>query len=148
MILFIGSDHAGFCLKEILIRKLSEEMPQLSVEDCGCPSEEMADYPVFGETVARKVVENQGMGIVVCGTGIGIGIAANKVKGARAAMVTDVTAARLARAHNDANIVCIGARLVGEAVAVDIVRTFLSTSFLGARHARRIQQLFEIENRQ
>ena len=141
--IYIASDHAGFQLKKSIITLLSSET--LKFEDCGCDSETSCHYPEFGEKVARLCVKNKVQGILICGTGIGMGIAANKVSGARAAMVNDVTAARLSRAHNNANIVCLGARLVGIEVALDIIRTFLSTAFEGGRHQLRVDLLEKIE---
>lgn len=147
MKVFIGSDHAGFNLKSEIAGKLHEQMPSLEVEDCGCHTDAACDYPVIGELIARRVVEKNALGIVICGTGIGIGIAANKVKGARAAMVSDVTAARLSRAHNNANIVCIGARLIGSEVALDICLAFLGVPFEGGRHQTRVEMISCIEKR-
>ncbi len=111
------------------------------VLDVGTHSTESADYPEFGAAVGRKVVELGARGVCVCGSGIGISIAANKVAGVRAALVTEPTAARLAREHNDANVVCFGERLIGRAVAEDALRAFLSTEFAGGRHERRVKQL-------
>lgn len=145
MKIFVGSDHAGFALKRYLVTKLQSDQWEFS--DCGCHSDESCDYPEFGDLTAREVVSKNALGILVCGSGIGIGIAANKVLGARAAVVTDVTATRLSREHNDANIVCLGARLIGPEVALDICRTFLSSQFLGGRHARRIELLSSLEKR-
>ena len=95
----------------------------------------------FGAAVGRKVVEEHAMGLAVCGSGIGISIAANKVSGVRAALVGDATAARLSRQHNDANVICLGERLVGPALAEDALKTFLETPFEGGRHARRVEKL-------
>lgn len=145
MKVFIGCDHAGFSLKQYLISKL--EIEGHEVVDCGTKSEESCDYPVYGELTGREVVKNKGLGILICGSGIGIGIAANKVLGVRAAMVSDVTGARLSREHSDANIVSIGARLVGPEVALDICKTFLSGVFQGGRHLKRVSMLSEIERK-
>lgn len=140
----IGSDHAGFELKEQLKAHLEEQGHQ--VKDLGTHSEESVDYPDFGALVARSVVGGEAdYGVCVCGTGIGIGIAANKVRGARAAVVHDATSARMARQHNDANVVCVGARLTGPQAAADAVDAFLGAEFEGGRHQRRIDRITGIE---
>ena len=142
----IGSDHAGYQLKEQLAEHLRESGHE--VEDLGTDSEESVDYPDFGAAVARAVVAGEAdYGVCVCGTGIGIGIAANKVKGARAAVVHDTTSARMARQHNNANVVCIGARLTGSQAATDAVDAFLSAEFEGGRHQRRIDEISDLEER-
>ncbi len=140
----IGSDHAGYQLKEQLAEHLREQGHD--VEDLGTHSEESVDYPDFGAAVARAVVGGKAdYGVCVCGTGIGIGIAANKVKGARAAVVHDTTSARMARQHNNANVVCVGARLTGPQAASDAVDAFLAAEFEGGRHQRRIDEITELE---
>ena len=140
----IGSDHAGYQLKAQLAEHLREAGHE--VEDLGTDSEESVDYPDYGAAVARAVVSGTAeYGVCVCGTGIGIGIAANKVKGARAAVVHDTTSARMARQHNDANVVCVGARLTGPQAAVDAVDAFLDAEFEGGRHQRRIDEISELE---
>ncbi len=140
----IGSDHAGFELKEQLKAHLEEQGHE--VKDLGTHSEESVDYPDFGALVARSVVGGEAdYGVCVCGTGIGIGIAANKVRGARAAIVHDATSARMARQHNDANVVCVGARVTGPQAATDAVDAFLGAEFEGGRHQRRIDRITGIE---
>ena len=140
----IGSDHAGYELKQQLAEHLREAGHE--VEDLGTHSEESVDYPDFGAAVARAVVGGKAeYGVCVCGTGIGIGIAANKVKGARAAVVHDTTSARMARQHNNANVVCVGARLTGPQAAADAVDAFLAAEFEGGRHQRRIDEISELE---
>jgi ribose 5-phosphate isomerase B len=140
----IGSDHAGYQLKEQLAEHLREQGHE--IEDLGTDSEESVDYPDFGAAVARAVVGGEAdYGVCVCGTGIGIGIAANKVKGARAAVVHDTTSARMARQHNNANVVCVGARLTGVQSAKDAVDAFLTAEFEGGRHQRRIDEITELE---
>lgn len=143
MQVIFGSDHAGFALKSDLMAAV--KAAGHTVEDLGTHSTASVDYPDFGTAVATRVVdlEKNGatLGVCVCGSGIGIAIAANKIRGARAAVVHDVTSARLAREHNNANIVCIGARLVGHEVALDIVSTFLATQFAAGRHAGRVDKL-------
>jgi ribose 5-phosphate isomerase B len=140
----VGSDHAGFALKQRLKALLAEWGHE--VLDLGTDSTESTDYPDYGSAVGRKVVELEAAGqdvrgVCVCGSGIGISIAANKVPGARAALAYDGTAARLARQHNDANILCLGERLVGVALAEDALKVFLETPFEGGRHARRVDKL-------
>lgn len=143
MLVILGSDHAGFALKSDLIAAVKELGH--TVEDLGTDSTASVDYPDYGTKVAHRVVEaeqqTQVLGVCVCGSGIGIAMAANKVRGARAAVVHDVTSARLARQHNQANVACIGARLVGHEVALDIVATFLGSEFAGGRHAGRVDKL-------
>lgn len=140
MQIYAGSDHAGFALKQRLIqeaRALGHE-----VEDLGPAEAERVDYPDFGAAVGRAVAANPGSrGLLCCGSGIGIGIAANKVPGVRAAIVWDETSARLARQHNDANVISIGERLVAEARAVEMVQIFLATEFEGGRHQGRVDKL-------
>lgn len=139
----LGSDQAGYELKQEIIRYLEEK--QLEYKDYGSYSTESCDYPVYGKKVAHAIVGGEcDRGILICGTGIGISIAANKVKGIRAAVCSDCFSAEATRLHNDANIVAIGARVVGPGLAVKIVDTFLNTPFSGVeRHERRIQMLEE-----
>ncbi len=140
----IGSDHAGFQLKQQLVEHLREAGHE--VHDLGTHSEDSVDYPEYGAKVARAVVDGEAdYGVCVCGTGIGIGIAANKVKGARAAVVHDATSARMSRQHNNANVVCVGARLTGPQAAADAVDAFLAAEFEGGRHQRRIDEIAELE---
>jgi RpiB/LacA/LacB family sugar-phosphate isomerase len=136
----IGSDHAGFEMKEILkgfIESLGHE-----VEDFGAPSADPVDYPDVGYRVAKDVASGRSdRGVLICGTGIGMSIVANKVPGVRAALVGDAQVARLAREHNDANVLALGARVIGPEAARDIVKTFLETGFAGGRHARRLEKI-------
>ena len=143
----IGSDHAGFKLKEQLKERLVAWGHE--VEDVGTHSTESADYPSYGAAVGRRVVElgADGRGVCVCGSGIGISMAANKIDGVRAALVSEPVAARLSRQHNDANVVCFGERMIGTAVAEEALRVWLETPFEGGRHARRVAQLDEIGRR-
>ncbi len=142
----IGSDHAGFQYKEIVKKHLEEK--GFHVIDKGTYSEERVDYPVFGEAVANAVASGEAdRGIVICGTGIGISIAANKVKGIRAALCTNEYMARMARKHNDANILAFGARVLGIDVALGIVDEFFSTDFEGGRHEKRVNIIKEIEEK-
>jgi len=136
----IGSDHGGFELKGKVINFLKEK--GYEVLDLGCNSTDSVDYPKYGRLVGEAVVENKAdKGIVICGTGIGISIAANKVKGVRAALCTNTTMARLTREHNDANVLSMGARLSGDILALEMVDVFLTTEFEGGRHQKRVDQL-------
>lgn len=140
MKIFLGSDHAGVDLKAELIEYITELGHE--TEDLGPYSTDSVDYPQYGKKVAETVVNTPGtLGIAICGTGIGISIAANKVKGARAATCTTSTHARLTRQHNNANILALGARMTGIEVAKDTVKTFLETEFEGGRHERRVCQI-------
>ena len=142
----MGCDHGGFSMKEELKAYLTEQGHE--VKDCGCDSLASCDYPVFGEAAARAVAEGEcEKGIVVCTTGIGISIAANKVKGIRCAHCPDVMSAEMTRRHNDANVIAIGAGMVGMNVAKRMVDIFLTTEFEGGRHQRRVDLMMEIENR-
>jgi ribose 5-phosphate isomerase B len=136
----VGSDHAGYRLKGVVAEHLSGLGHE--VEDLGTYSEETVDYPEFGAAVGRAVIEGRAkLGVCACGTGIGIAIAANKIVGVRAAVVHDATTARLARAHNHANVVCMGGRIVGDEVARDAIDSFLFTEPVGGRHEKRIQEI-------
>lgn len=140
----IGSDHAGFHIKEIIRQHL--ESTGYAVSDLGTSSEESVDYPDYGKAVGEHVISRQAdLGIAVCGTGIGISIAANKIPGIRAAVAHDVNTARLAREHNDANILALGGRIVTGEAAIEMVEVFLSASYLGGRHQRRLEKIAEIE---
>ena len=141
----LASDHGGFALKEKV--KAHLEAKGLEVKDFGTYNTDSCDYPDFGEKAARAVADAScEKGIVICTTGIGISIAANKVKGIRCGLCTSVTQARLTREHNDANMLAMGAGVTGENLAMDIVDTFLSTDFShGERHERRVQKIAEIE---
>ena len=140
----IGSDHAGYRLKQELAGYLGELAPE--VLDMGVAGEEPVDYPDFALAVALAVARGQAdLGILVCGTGLGMAIAANKVPGIRAVTCSDTFSARCSREHNDANVLCIGARVVGSGVAKDIVATWLSAGFLGGRHERRVAKIADIE---
>ena len=143
--LAIGCDHAGYELKQEIIRHLEEK--GIACKDFGCYSEEAVDYPVYGKLVGHAVADGEcEKGILICGTGIGISIAANKVKGIRAAVCTNAFCAEMTRRHNDSNILCMGGRVISEETAVELAKIFLETPFEGGRHARRIAQIAEIEN--
>ena len=140
----IGCDHGAFRLKNEIIEFLNSE--NYEVKDFGTYSEESCDYPDIALPVAEAVVNKEyDFGILVCGTGIGIGIAANKVPGVRAALCSDTFSAHATREHNNANILTMGQRVVGTGLALDIVKTFLNTEFEGERHQKRIDKISEIE---
>ncbi|TAF15368.1 MAG: ribose 5-phosphate isomerase B [Alphaproteobacteria bacterium] len=142
MHIIVGSDHAGYALKKHIIRHIEQNYTTDILHDVGADSEDSVDYPDYGYAVARDVVKYEGaLGIVVCGSGIGISIAANRVAGARAALCTGVDMARLAREHNDANILALGARLIAPELALACVDTFLTTLFEGGRHEQRVKKL-------
>ena len=142
----VGSDHAGYPLKEFLAAHLAELGHE--VEDLGTHSEQTVDYPAFGAAVGHAVVGGRAqLRVCACGTGIGIAIAANKIDGVRAAVVHDATTARLARAHNHANVVCLGGRVVGHEVAKDALDIFLVTEPAAGRHVRRIEEIAALEAR-
>lgn len=137
----LGSDHGGFELKQEIIAYLKEK--NLEFKDYGCESKQSCDYPVYAKKVANAIVSGEcDRGILICGTGIGISITANKVKGIRAAVCHDTFSAQATREHNDANILAMGARVVGPGLALKIVETFLNTEFSNdERHIRRIEQM-------
>ena len=132
----IGSDHGGFKLKNIIIAHLKEL--GFEIKDKGCYSEESCDYPVIAKDVAEEVLNSGNKGILICGTGIGMSIVANRYKGIRASHCTDTYTARLTRMHNDSNILCLGERITGSGLALDIVDIWLKSEFEGGRHLKRI----------
>jgi len=140
----LGADHAGFELKNALKRVLDEL--GVTYDDFGTGSAESVDYPDYARAVGESVVSGRyDRGILVCGSGIGMSIAANKIHGVRAAVAIEIESARLSRAHNDANVLALGARLTSEADAAAIVRTFLDTEFQGGRHAERVEKIRGLE---
>jgi ribose 5-phosphate isomerase B len=142
----IGSDHGGLDLKETVISVLKEL--NISVEDLGTHDRSSCDYPDFAERVAAAVVSGDcQQGILICGTGIGMSIAANKVEGIRAALCNELFSAKMARAHNDANVLCLGARVVGPGVAQEIVRAYFGSEFEGGRHAGRVAKIGRLDSR-
>lgn len=142
----IGSDHGGFQLKNAVIKHL--EKKGIEVKDFGTFNEESCDYPDYSLQVAEGVAaKNFDFGILICGTGIGIGIAANKVPGIRAALCHDTFSAHATRQHNNANILTMGQRVVGEGLALDIVDAFLNSEFEGGRHENRINKIGDIEKK-
>lgn len=139
----VASDHAGFHMKQALAEHLRTGGHE--VVDLGTDNTDSVDYPDFGAALGRAVAAGTvERGVAVCGSGIGICIAANKVHGVRAATVHDVTSARLSRLHNNANIMCVGERFIGPQVAIDAVDAFLATEFEGGRHARRVSKIDDL----
>ena len=143
----IGNDHAAGELKPVIIDLIKELGNEII--DVGVAAGEAVDYPIPGEKVGRLVASGEAdLGVLICGTGVGISLAANKVKGIRAAAVSDTATARLIREHNNANVIAIGARIVGSELAKDIIKTFLTTDFSGEeRHQRRIDLISDAEER-
>ena len=143
---YAGSDHAGLVLKKHLVAILREQGDE--VIDIGTTDDKSVDYPDFGGEVGRRVVgDPAAKGLIVCGTGIGISIAANKVPGVRAAVVHDSFTAEMARAHNDANVIALGARVIGPGVAENALATFKKTAFEGGRHQRRIDLITALDSK-
>jgi ribose 5-phosphate isomerase B len=136
----LGSDHGGFALKAIVAQKL--RLLGHEIEDVGCNSLESVDYPDYAHLVISHITEgNCTCGILICGTGIGMSIAANRNPQIRAALCHDEYTARMSREHNDANVLCLGARVIGEGVTLDLIEVWLSTPFAGGRHQQRIGKL-------
>jgi len=141
----IGSDHGGFKLKAEIIKFFEEK--GYKYKDFGTYNTDSVDYPDYGRVVAEAVVHGEcERGIVICGTGIGISIAANKVKGIRAALCTDTYMAKMSREHNDSNVLALGERVIGAGLALDIVEAWLNTDFAGGRHSTRVNKISSIES--
>ena len=142
----IGSDHTALDMKALIIEHLTDKGHELT--DLGTYTEQSCDYPVYGEKVARAVQRGEcERGVLICGTGLGMSYAANKVRGIRAACVSEPVSARLATEHNSAQIICFGARIVGDEMARAIVDAFFGAEYQGGRHQRRVDQIGEIEGR-
>ena len=142
----LGSDHAAYKLKLAIAEHLKEK--GIEFEDLGCYGTESVNYPEYGQKVAEAVAAGKyEYGIVVCGTGIGISLAANKVPGIRCAVCSDTYSAKYTRLHNNANMLAMGERVVGQGLAMEIVDTFLSTGFEGGRHAKRVDMITAIEKK-
>ena len=140
----IGSDHGGYALKELIYRHLVDK--EYEVTDFGTHSEESCDYPLYAQKVAEAVAAGKYQrGILLCGTGIGISIAANKVPGIRCALVSDCYSARSTRQHNDSNVLALGGRVIGPELALELVKVWLETSFDGGRHQRRVDLITQLE---
>lgn len=143
--LVLASDHAGFPLKEEI--KAYLDTKGVEYIDCGTDSPDSVDYAQFAQKACLKVTSGEAaLGILCCGTGIGISMAANKVKGIRAACCSDYFSAKFTRLHNDANVLCMGARVIGGGLACELVDVFINTEFEGGRHQRRVDQITAIEN--
>lgn len=141
----VGSDHAGFDMKESIKSQLQSE--GYDVDDKGTFGKNSCDYPDFAAAVARAVAAGEAAaGIIVCSTGIGVSMTANKVRGVRAALVHHAYEAEMTRRHNDANVLCLGANITGPAIALNAVKTFLNTDFEGGRHQRRVDKMMAVEN--
>ncbi len=141
----VGCDHAGFELKKDIIEYLKNN--NIEVTDCGCGGEP-CDYPEIAEIVCKKVVSGEAQkGILICGTGIGMSMAANKIKGIRAAVCTDHFSVKYTRLHNDANVLCMGARVIGAGIAEELTDVFLNTGYEGGRHQRRVDKIMALENK-
>lgn len=143
--IYIGADSAGYTLKCEVIPYL--ENKGYNVVDCGTDSEASCHYPIFANAVCKKVQNDidSSFGILICGTGIGMSMCANKHKGIRAALCSDTYSARMTRAHNDANVLCMGARVIGSCLALDIIDSFLGADFEGGRHGIRVDMMMDIE---
>ena len=143
----VGADQGGYELKQPIVDFLVDQGHEVS--DLGIHRLESVDYPDVAETVARAVAAGEAdRGIVICGTGIGVSLAANKMQGIRAALCTDCYMARMAREHNDAQILCLGGRVVGPGLALDIVQVFLTSEFQGGRHARRVDKIMALQGKE
>ncbi|MFC1754629.1 ribose 5-phosphate isomerase B [Thermoproteota archaeon] len=138
----IGSDHGGFALKSAVVEYLKEKYPDIQILDLGTSSVAPVDYPEFAEAVAKNILDDKAdLGLLFCGAGIGVSITANRFKGIRAALVHDVFTARLAKQHNNANILCMGGRNTDLNSAILLIETWLTTEFEGERHLRRINKI-------
>ena len=144
MRIIMGCDHGGFELKEILKKVLIEK--GYEVEDYGIHKQERVDYPDYAQKVGEAIASGKGdQGILICGTGIGMSIAANKIRGIRASLCADAFSTKYTRLHNDANVMCMGARTLGSGLALELVEIFLDTPFEGGRHENRVNMITELE---
>ncbi|MCL2071880.1 MAG: ribose 5-phosphate isomerase B [Oscillospiraceae bacterium] len=143
----IGADHGGYDLKEFLKQNL--EKKNMTYYDCGCNGSSV-DYPDIADEVCRKVLKNPdaNKGVLICGTGIGMSIAANKIKGIRAALCADYFSAKYTRLHNDSNVICLGGRTLGMGLAWELLDVWLNTAFMGERHSLRIDKITAIEKKE
>ena len=137
--IIIGSDHGGFRLKEEVIKHLKSL--NYEIIDLGCYNTDSCDYPVVAKAVAKEILNTNSRGILICGTGIGVSITANRFEGIRASHCTDTFTARMTRMHNNSNILCLGERITGTGLALDIVDIWLNTEFEGGRHQKRIDMI-------
>lgn len=144
-VIAIGCDHGAYELKELVKKHL--EQRGITYIDCGTDSTESVNYPIYADKVCREIQQDKArLGILLCGTGIGMSMAANKHRGIRAALCGDTFSARLTRNHNDANVLCMGARVIGPGLALDIVDAFLDAEFEGGRHSERIRMVMSLED--
>ena len=143
--IYIGCDHGGFTLKQEIFKYIKEDLT-LEIEDLGCYDTSSVDYPDYAEKVCNKVIAENAQGILICGTGIGISIAANKIKGIRCALCSEPFSAEMTRKHNNANVLAMGGRTTGSELAKSIVKAFLSTDFEGGRHQNRLDKIAALEN--
>ncbi len=142
----LGCDHGGYELKEAIKKYLDEQ--GVAYKDFGTNSMESVDYPEYAEAVANSVASKEAeKGILVCGTGVGMSIAANKIPGIRAALISDCFSAKATREHNDSNILCLGGRVLGENLALMIVEIWLNTAYIGAHHAKRLEMIQKMEDK-
>ena len=144
--IIIGSDHGGYNLKNAIINHL--RTLGYEVLDLGCYSSDSCDYPIVAKSVVKEVLKSGNRGILVCGTGIGMSIVANRFDGIRASHCTDTFTARMTRMHNNSNILCLGERITGQGLALDIVDIWLNTEFTGGRHLNRVNKIKEYEGEQ
>lgn len=142
--IYIGCDHGGFALKQEIFKYIKEDLAE-KIEDLGCYDTSSVDYPDYAEKVCRKVIAENAKGILICGTGIGISIAANKIPGIRCALCSEPFSAEMTRRHNNANVLAMGGRTVGTELAKSIVKAFLSTEFEGGRHQKRLDKISALE---
>lgn len=142
--IYIGCDHGGFALKQEIFKYIKEDLV-LEIEDLGCYDTSSVDYPDYAEKVCKKVVDENARGILICGTGIGISIAANKIDGIRCALCSEPFSAEMTRKHNNANVLAMGGRTTGVELAKSIVKAFLSTDFEGGRHQNRLDKIAVLE---
>lgn len=145
--IYIGSDHAGFELKNEIYEFVRDEL-KMDIEDLGCHTKESVDYPDYAKIVCEKVLKNNGIGILICGSGLGISISANKIKGIRCALCSEEYSASMARKHNNANALALGGRVIGAELAKSVVKVFLNTDFEGKnceRHQIRVDKIMALE---
>ncbi len=143
--IYIGSDHGGFELKNEIVEYVKNTL-KLEIKDMGCWSKDAVDYPDIAKVVADEVIKNNSFGILICGTGIGISIAANKINGIRCALCSSEYSAMMTKKHNDANILALGGRTTGVEIAKSIVKIFFETEFEGGRHSQRVKKIALLEN--
>lgn len=148
MNIYIGSDHAGYEFKINLVSYIIEKFTDHEIFDCGTYTEEMVNYPDYAEKVCDNVLKNENsLGILICGTGIGMSIAANKINGIRAALCSDSFTSKFSRKHNNSNVLVLGSRVVGFGIATDIVENFLNNKFDGERHSDRLDLIKKLEQK-